>query len=263
MPTQTNSDDIVARLRDDFLADARDRLETVDELLDALRGSPGEEDESALDIRREVHNLKGMGLAFGFPSISLISNLLEDYMASADPPLARHVAQTRLLHDTLADIVDQGTDPGDTATADIIRRMPVHSSPDAKPKAPVDINVLLVIPSRSISQFISRSFAARGFRTSAVRTATEAFDLAAVMRPDIVITSAVLGAINSTDLVRALTVMSITASTRFAVVTSFDRDHPELRNLSTGVPILRLGDTLEADLDHATAGFEERQVKIA
>ncbi|MFP6744612.1 MAG: hypothetical protein VCB77_05415, partial [Alphaproteobacteria bacterium] len=87
--------------------------------------------------------------------------------------------------------------------------------------------------------------------------------MAAVMRPDIVITSAILGAINGTDLVRALTVMSITAATRFAVVTSFDRDHPELRNLSTDVPILRPGDTLEADLDHATAGFEERQVKIA
>ena len=83
------------------------------------------------------------------------------------------------------------------------------------------------------------------------------------MRPDIVITSAILGAINGTDLVRALTVMSINAATRFAVVTSFDRDHPELRNLSTDVPILRPGDTLEADLDHATAGFEERQVKIA
>ena len=47
------------------------------------------------------------------------------------------------------------------------------------------------------------------------------------------------------------------------MVTNFDRDHPELRNLSTGVPILRLGYPLEADLDHATAGFEERQVKIA
>ena len=44
VPAQTNSDDIVARLRDNFLADARDRLETVDGLLDALRGSPGEED---------------------------------------------------------------------------------------------------------------------------------------------------------------------------------------------------------------------------
>jgi len=96
-----------------------------------------------------------------------------------------------------------------------------------------------------------------------VGTVSEAFDLAAVIRPDLVITSAVLGAISGTDVIRAFDAMSITANTRLAVVTSFDRDHSELRNLSPDIAIVRLGATLEADLDHITASLEERPVKYA
>ncbi|MFP6743370.1 MAG: Hpt domain-containing protein [Alphaproteobacteria bacterium] len=263
MTSQIKTDDIVARPRGDFLDDARDRLETVEGYLGSMRGGAGDVDELALGIRREVHNLKGMGGTFGFPSISLIAHLLEDYMASADEPITDHLANILIFHDTLTDIVNQGVDPGDAANAEIIRRLPIHADSDIEPMVGRDINVLLVIPSRSISQIISRSLTARGFRTSAVRTAAEAFDLAAVMRPDLVISSAVLGAISGTDLVRAFDVMSITANTRLAVATSFDRGHPELRNLSPNFDIVRLGATLEADLDHVTSNLEERPTKYA
>lgn len=263
MPSQVSTDDIVAQLQGDFLDEARDRLETVEGYLGSIRDDGSDYDEMALGIRREVHNLKGTGGTFGFPSISLIAHLLEDYMASAEAPLIDHITKIRIFHDTLTDIVNQGVDPGDAANAEIIRGLPVHTGSDVEPTATRDIDALLVIPSRSISQIISRSLKDRGCRTSTVGTASEAFDLAAVIRPDLVITSAVLGAISGTDVIRAFDAMSITANTRLAVVTSFDRDHSELRNLSPDIAIVRLGATLEADLDHITASLEERPVKYA
>lgn len=75
------------------------------------------------------------------------------------------------------------------------------------------------------------------------------------MLPDLMITSAVLGATSGADVIRAFDVMSGTAYTRLAVVTSFDRDNPELRNLSPNIAVVCLGDTLDTDLDHVTTSL--------
>lgn len=263
MPAQFNPDDIVARDRQNFLSDVRERLETVDGYINTLRHTRGRDVEMTREILREAHILVSMGESPGFPSMSLISSRLEDYVSSADPPIADHLDNIQVFQNILIDIVDQGIDPGNEANAGIIRCMPVRTSPDGDPAAACEINVLLVVPSRSMSLFITRSLSARGCQISAVQTAPEAFELATTMRPDLIISSAVLDTVSGADLLRALAVMSVNTDTRFALVTSFDRDHSELRNLSPDVPLLRLGDSFEVDLDQVTVGLGERQVKFA
>lgn len=152
MSSQINSDDILARLQEDFLEDARDQLGIVESYLGSMQDDGSDNNDMALGIRREVHNLKGMGGTFGFPSISLIAHLLEDYVASAEAPLTRHRTNISVFHDTLTDILNQGFDPGDAANTEIIRGLPVHTSTDVKPTVARDIDALLVIPSRSIAK---------------------------------------------------------------------------------------------------------------
>jgi hypothetical protein len=49
-------------------------------------------------------------------------------------------------------------------------------------------------------------------------------------------------------LLRALAVMTATEGLPVAVLTSFSRDHQELRRLPPEVPVIRLSDSFEADL---------------
>ena len=95
----TIADDIVGRLRDEFLADALDRLEIIEQHLDVMHDAKAIDDGSILEIRREVHNLKGMGSTFGFPAVSLIAHRLEDYLASIETPDHRQITDIRVFHD--------------------------------------------------------------------------------------------------------------------------------------------------------------------
>ena len=74
-------DHILDALRGEFLVDVRERLEVIEEALGGSGGGGagrggGAGAEALLTIRREAHNLKGMGGSFGFPVISLIAHRL-------------------------------------------------------------------------------------------------------------------------------------------------------------------------------------------
>ncbi len=71
-------DRIVAQLREAFLADARERIDLLQE---SLREAAATAEKVLLTIRREAHSLKGTGASLGFPVVTLIAHRLEDYIA--------------------------------------------------------------------------------------------------------------------------------------------------------------------------------------
>lgn len=251
-----STDDIVALLRGEFLSDARDWLEIIQHHLDVMHGAETIDGECFLEIRREVHNLNGMGATFGFPAISLIAHRLEDFLASIETPDHRQIADIQVFQDHLLDIVSLGEDPGDEASGDIIRRLPVHSAADTPGVVPRDVEVLLVTPTRTIAGMLSRMLVARGYRVTVARSPWQAFELAALTRPDLIITSAVLDRLSGIDLARAFSAMTITAHVPLAVLTSFARNHREVQNLPPDTAIIRLNDHLNDDLAGVVARFE-------
>ncbi len=76
MPTAATS--IVDQLRDEFLADARDRLVQMQEAIELAFATGNAGGDTLVALRRQGHNLKGMGGGFGFPSISVVAHLMED-----------------------------------------------------------------------------------------------------------------------------------------------------------------------------------------
>jgi chemotaxis protein histidine kinase CheA len=86
-------DQILAQLCSEFLVDAQDRLEDIAHELKTSQTPDSDAEETLLAIRRQCHSLKGMGGAFGFPTITLIAHRLEDYLARA------HVINPRIVRD--------------------------------------------------------------------------------------------------------------------------------------------------------------------
>jgi CheY-like chemotaxis protein/HPt (histidine-containing phosphotransfer) domain-containing protein len=249
---------IIDQFRDEFLTDARERLGSIEAALGGNGrggGDVGAGAGSLVRVRREVHNLKGMGGSFGFPVISLIAHRLEDYIAELPVLDARQVADATIFIDRMQDIVDAGRDPDDAEARTLVRGLPAHPGFQPGSAEIRNVEVLLVSPSRAVSQIALRTLRSLGFRVTTASSAWEALELAVRARPDLIITSAVMNGVSGIDLSRAFSAMAVTEELPIAVLTSFEKNHPELQRLPSDVAIIRLDKTFEEDLAEVISTF--------
>ncbi len=249
---QSFHDPIVAELRQEFLRDAAERIEVIHETLETINGSG---DGVLLAIRREAHNLKGMGGCFDFPVVSLIARRLEDYLSGLQAVDARHVADIKVFAGHLDKIIASGQDLDDEAAVVLLRRLPAHPAPAPECLECRDVEALLVSPSLAVSQITAHALRTLGWRVTTARSAAEAIEIAVRARPDLVVTSAVMDGVSGIDLVRALAAMSATEDLPSAVLTSFSKEHQQLKNLPPEVPVISLGRALSENLAEVISGF--------
>lgn len=106
---------IQAKLRDSFIVAAQERL---DSSINAFERFVAERGEDALDaVSRANHDLKGMGDSFGFPSITLIAQRIEEVLRSSPPEEPGPAQGLRHCFDLMNSILAEGSDPGVEATA--------------------------------------------------------------------------------------------------------------------------------------------------
>ncbi len=106
---------IQAKLRDSFLVSAQER---VDFSVDAFDRFIAERGEDALEaMSRAIHDLKGMGDSFGFPSITMIALRVEEVVRLSPPEEPGPIQGLRHCFDLMNDILAEGSDPGVEATA--------------------------------------------------------------------------------------------------------------------------------------------------
>lgn len=249
-------DHIIESFRDEFLVDVRERLEVIENALGSGGGAgTGADAEALVTVRREAHNLKGMGGCFGFPVVSLIAHRLEDYLGELTGLDARQAADATVFVDRLQDIVEAGRDPDDAAARSLVRGLPAHPGARSDSAKRHDVEILLVSPSKAVSQIALRTLRSLGYRVTTARSAWEALELAVRARPDLIITSAVMTGVSGIDMSRAFAAMAVTEELPVAVLTSFDKDHPELRQLPPDVAVIRLDKAFEEDLAEVISNF--------
>lgn len=261
-PSDENRDEILARLRDEFLTDAEARLEDIAVELANSRSPGNDAEETLLAIRRQCHSLKGMGSSFGFPAVTLISHRLEDYLARAHTINARIQRDIDAYCQCLKDIISTGEDPGSDEAAEIIRALPTFSLFDVEDIVPLTTEVLLVTPSKTIGAIVGRELAECGYKVTRFANAWEAMQFAASTRPNLVITAAVMEIIDGVNLACALAAMELTADIPVALLTSLDHGSRELEKLPSGVAIIRHGENFSEDLAEMLAAFETGEMKM-
>jgi chemotaxis protein histidine kinase CheA len=245
-------DQVIARLRQDFLADARDRLDSMESAAEFAAGSaPADGAQALLAIRREAHNLKGLGASFGFPALTMIAHRLEDFAAELSTLSGRYVSDALKFVDCMRDIVDRGRDPDDRRVGEIMRALPAHASPEFEVGESRQIEILLLVPSQTLRRMLSAELRALGGRVSTVQSPWQWLEMAARTAPDLVISSAIIDQVSGIDMACALRAMSVTERLPIALVTSLGDDHPDLKRLPNDVAIVRLGRSLSEDLGDA------------
>ena len=241
--TQLN-DDILNQLRGEFLSDAEDRLNAMQALLE----TPGDGGAGLLQLRRDAHNLKGLGGGLGFPTVSLVAHRLEDYLSAKDRLNHNDCDDIQIFIDFLREMVLCGEDHSGEEVAELVRRLPTPNVIETPCNSPKRVETLVMAPAKPVSRFLSRELLALGHHVTLAENPWHAMQQAATIRPDLVITSVVNEGLSGIDFVRALKSMSLTRDLLIAVLTSFDRGHTQLQELPEDVPVLRVGTSLSQDL---------------
>ena len=242
------ADEIAARLTGEFLDDAGDRLARAQIALNKLANRPKDTRPLLLNLAREIHNLKGTGKTFGFPTISLIADRFEDYLEANAEKTPFPITDLQRFADALSDIIERGRNPEPDRATSILRGLPSVFDFDPEAISGQPGRALVITRARTLGHMLARELANCGYRTQTASDPFEAMRFAVSEKPDIVLSSAVLDGMSGIDLLRAIRSIRPTASLPSAVVTSFDAGHPELAGLPKDVSVIRLGKTLSDDL---------------
>ncbi len=252
-------DDIFAQLRQDFLTDTRERLDDMESAATAESGTQGT--DPLVTIRREAHSIKGLAASLGFPSITIVAHRLEDFVAELKVLAEEHISHVLAYIDCIRGIVEEGRDPGDSKTAEILRALPAHTgisaaAGDFEVKEARQVEVLLVAPGRAVRRMITGELRALGFRVSTTPSPWQALELAARTQPDLVITSAVMDQLSGIDLARAMRAIAPTETQPLALLTSLEDDHPDMKRLPDDVAIIHLNREVTDELGDMVTRFD-------
>jgi len=253
--------DVYATLQSEFLDEARDRLGEMEECLNEIYIGLIDSNEALVKLRREAHTLKGMGNAFGFPLITVLTHRLEDYMSHLTVPTADHSRDIQYYIDRLWEIVRRGENPSQNDSKEILRGLPVYRDINAPAVEQLETEILLVCDSQTIGRKIGTDLAAYGFRVINASHALDALSMAVGMHPDIIITNGSLKGISGFDLVRALSAMTVTQDIPVVVFTSYDNEHPEVLAMPSDIPVVHLGPDVSDELTLALTSLEYRFLK--
>ncbi|MBT5195388.1 MAG: hypothetical protein HOM07_23825, partial [Rhodospirillaceae bacterium] len=202
--TDTHNAKILLELRREFIIEARDRLDDAQGALESIYNDTMDRTDAVTVIRRNVHSLKGMGKSFGFPTISLVSHRLEDFLAEITTTSRLDPDDIQTFLDYMDEIIGFGVDPGLSDASALVRVLPTGSQFNVENFQGREVEVLLMVPSRVVSRMVETELAQCGYRVSLATTPWEAFELAVCTLPDIIITSVVMDHISGAELARAL-----------------------------------------------------------
>jgi len=217
--------------------------------------------DALLTVRREAHSLKGLAASLGFPSITIIAHRLEDFVAELAKLGKAQAREILIFVDCLRDIVDAGSDPGDTKTKVLLRGLPAHTGGKTQAgnfvvnKARL-VEVLLIAPGRAVRHMITAELRSLGFRVNNADSPWQALEMAARTKPDLIITSAVMDQLTGIDLARALRAISPTKDLPLALLTSLGADHPDMKRLPKDVAIVPLNQAVTEALGDLVTRFD-------
>lgn len=234
---------ILASLRQDFIVEAKDKLDMVDSALDAIENEHGSYENNLLEIQRLVHSIKGGAGSFGFQSISRIAHAFEDFMEVLRAAGRLPVRDSRQFVAVMYRIFESGQEPDDEETVMLLDSLPAPRHPGTSGAKKLRGKAIVLMPLGLQRKIMAQELAGLGFRVSIADDPVEVIDVALSALPDIVVTTMQLSRMSGLDVARALSVIERTAHIKVAVLTADDVEH-HAKDLPDSVRIVHKGPTM-------------------
>lgn len=242
--------DTIDQLRQEFVDEAVETLQSLDVGLDSTRHGRKEEPELVAEFRRAAVRLRGQAANLGLRALSTVCHRLYEYLSCAPDPLPPRACDDLQAFVDLMTAMAEGRKTADVPAA-LVRALPRHLGFELADIEIRNVEVMLVMPHGAQTHFVERELKQCGYRVSMVHDTLEAFPLVVQTMPDLIIVSAVMPHLDGIDLTIAINAMPATRNIPIAVITSLAPDDDRLRLLPKKVPVLHKGPTFGDDLFRA------------
>ena len=240
--------EVAEQLRQEFADEARDTVQALDVALDSGRHGHTGHADIVTAFRRAALLLRGQAANFGYGALSAVAHRLDDYLTGASDPLPpRAWDDLQAFLDQMLTLIDD-KEPANTESSALVRRLPAKLGFDLGDIEVRNVEVMLVMPHGAQTRFVERELQQCGYRISVVPDTILAFAMVVQTKPDFVIVSAVMPALDGIDLAVALASMPATRNIPMAVITSLDAGDERLKLLPLRVPLVHKGPSFGDDL---------------
>jgi len=246
--TDTDIEAVLRNLRQEYMDSSQDMLTDIDGLIGRIsREDAG--DEAFLDLRRHVHTIKGQGGTFGFPLISRIAHMLEDYIEILPEINGGALRDVQVFIDKIGAIFDRGESPTDAEAQSILAALPCVRPVAFTDQIVRDLRALVVMPNGLQRKIIGQELVSCGFRLNFADSAVGGLEAALAFPPHVVFASMEIKGFTGGELARVFHSMRTLMGAKFMLLTSYDVDDGRLKDVPAGTEIL-----------HKDADFAEKLV---
>ena len=238
------------------LADeAGDMVASLELRLQQVRSGVLDSNSALQFLARDSFSLKMAARSGAVAGLAALTHRLDDYLADLEGLTEEHIDDLQVFADKIGALLDG--EPVETQQiASVVRELPSKRSFELSDITITDVEVTLVMPKRTAARVVERELAACGYRVSTVLDTVEAIALVVETKPDLVITAMVLPTLSGVDLACALAAMPSTRGIPVALLTSLERDHPDLKALPMNAGLIRRGEHFGDDLAEVLQRFD-------
>lgn len=219
MDNDADMEMLLADMRFEFVEETRDRLERVEGQIDLLETRQGKMEYVLLELKRDIHSIKGSAAPFGFPIITKIAHGLEDYLDTTGDQANIAAEDLRIFIDTISDVLDAGEEPDDQLKEMMLKGLPSGRTQSGKQRLPKG-SIVLLMPKGVQRKIIGQELAQLGFTVSILDNPVEAIDTILVLKPDFMITTMIQPRLSGIEMARILSVIDSTAMLKVAILSS-------------------------------------------
>jgi len=211
---------LLADMRFEFIEETRDRLERVEWQIRQIESRQGKLEDTLLELKRDIHSVKGSAAPFGFPTITKIAHGLEDYLETTGDVTNVVAEDLRIFIDTIADVLDSGDEPDDQLKEMMLKGLPSGRTQSGLQRLSRG-TIVLLMPRGVQRKIIGQELAQLGFMVTILDNPVEAIDTILVLRPDFMITTMIQSSLSGLEMARVLSVIEATKNLKVAILSSF------------------------------------------
>jgi len=239
---------ILADMAQEFIEGCEDRLDEVDACLARLRRQEGSSGDHILEVKRQVHSLKGMGATFQYPSVTLIAHALEDYFETLFEVSQDGISDVQMFIDRIREIAENRTDPLRDDVLEMLQNLPLKARRRAITKDNKELTLLLHMPQGIQRKIIGKELSQFGFNVTIADTALDAIKAGLSLKPDVIMSTMVADELSGVELAGVFHAVNATRNRPFLLVTAEDVGSDGAAELPSNVTVLRKGIHFAKDL---------------
>lgn len=210
--------DYDAEVRREFREETEDALHEIEVRLSNMKSSSGTDDEIR-DLGQYVHMLRLKARAVDEGMIETVLHRFHGYLRELTSLEEHQFTDLEAFADVVRGILSGAIESNVLAIPEMVRSLPSYTVVETEDILALEVEILVVVPERTLMRWLERELSACGYRFFGARTSFEAIEVTVRTKPDMIVLSGQIDQLSRVDLACAFRSMPSTRDIPVALLT--------------------------------------------